>query len=123
MSHIPLTPLQATAEIRRILNSGGKVRASWHVEQDIQAPRDKGHDVSDDEVDHCLRNGQVLQNATREPGQKHWAYKVECRYDTHTLITVTAIFSEQNALRLITRWRHQEPYDRRKPKSPRKATK
>ncbi|MDP2793373.1 MAG: hypothetical protein Q8O25_04715 [Sulfurisoma sp.] len=113
----PLLPAQATAEIRRILREHGEVRYSRHAEYDSKAPRDWAHDVDDDEVDRCLRSGRVTKPAERDPKYDEWAYRVEFQYDKYQLVTVTAIFSARNEIRVITRFRRKTKYDRTKPKT------
>lgn len=91
-----------------------------HVQDDVDAPRDWAHDVADDEVDACLRKGRVCKAATYNQEYGEWTYQVEFQYDTHQLVTVTAIFSANNVLRVITRFRRKTQYDSRKPRSPKK---
>ena len=114
----PLTPMQATAEIRRILKQGGEVRFSQHAIADGKKPRNWAHNVDDHEVDRCLRQGRVIKPAERNPRFDEWAYRVELQYDNHQLITVTAIFSADNRLNVITRYRRKTNYDKTKPRAP-----
>lgn len=113
----PLTIAQANAEIRRILREHGEVRFSLHAEKDSTAPRDWAHDVGDDEVHYCLKHGSVKQPPEQDLTHDEWAYRVEFQYDTHKLITVTAIFSEDNVIRVITRFRKKTMYNKAKPKA------
>lgn len=117
MADKPLTIAQANAEIRRILREHGEVRFTAHAAADTKAPRDWAHDVADDEVDYCLRHGRISQEPERDLTYDEWAYRVEFQYDTHKLITVTAIFSAANVISVITRFRKKTAYNRAKPKA------
>lgn len=113
----PLTPAQATADIRRILRTNGEVRFSQHAENDANVPRDWAHDVAEDEVHHCLQHGSISQPPERDLTHDEWVYRVEFQYDTHQLITVTAIFTAENVIRVITRFRKKTAYNKAKPKA------
>ena len=113
----PLTIAQANAEIRRILRGHGEVRFTAHAAADAKAPRDWAHDVAEDEVHFCLRHGSISQAPERDLTHDEWVYRVEFQYDTHKLITVTAIFSADNVIRVITRFRKKTMYNTAKPKA------
>jgi hypothetical protein len=116
----PLTPAQATLAIKRILKSGGDVRFTIHAEKDKRAPRDADHNVDDLDVYNCLKHGRVTQKADYDLKLDEWAYTVEFQYDTHKLLTITAIFSAENRLTVITRYRRKSAFDRSKPRAPKK---
>lgn len=118
MSRAPLTPAQATAQIKSILRRGGSYRVTEHVRGDMECPRDWAHDVSDDEVHICLIEGCVTKNADYNSEHDEWVYQVEYQYDTHQIVAVTAILSSHNQLTVVTRFRRKTKYDRRKPKAP-----
>ncbi len=117
----PLTPAEATREIKRILrliNAGlGVIRFTIEAQNDAALPRDWAHDVTDYEIDNCLRNGKVALQPTYNQSYDEWTYSVELAFDTCNLLTVTAIFSEENRIQVITRYKKSKNYDKAKPKA------
>jgi hypothetical protein len=112
-----LSPTDATKEIRRILREGGELRLSREAQTDDADPRDAAHTVSLDEVHECLHNGHVNKKAAFDPRFGQYTYQVEYRYDVRSVITVVAILSRDNVLRIITRFKTPREYDRTRPKA------
>lgn len=108
-----LDPLHATREIQRRVKNGGEVRFSSEVQRDMANPRDWGHTVTLDEVNECLKTGRVLDAPEYDLAHEEWRYRMELVKDTHKLIVVTVIISESDALRVITRFKKRQNYNRR----------
>jgi len=121
MADKPLSPADATREIKRIaqLNRSGKgeIRLTVEAQTDTETPRDWGHDVTLAEVHNCLENGKVLRQPTYNQKYDEWTYSVEFAYDTCDLLTVTALFSEDNVIRVITRYKKSRDFDKTKPEA------
>lgn len=65
-----------------------------------------------------------MRQATYSQRHDEWTYSVEFSYDTCDLLTVTAIFSDKDKIRVITRYKdYKKGYDKTKPEArkPRKS--
>lgn len=127
MAPKPLSPTVATREIKRIAQlhrvGKGEIRLTTEAQTDTENPRNWAHDVTLFEVHSCLENGKVLREPTFNSKYDEWTYSMEFAYDTCDLLTVTAIFSEENVIRVITRYKKSKSFDKTKPKArkPRKT--
>lgn len=121
MAKTPLSSAAATREIKRIARASrtgkGAIRFTVEANTDAVQPRDWGHDVTPDEVFNCLENGSVLRQPTYNQAYDEWTYSVEFAYDTCDLLTVTAIFSDENVIRVITRYKKYRDFNKAKPKA------
>lgn len=121
MAKTPLSPADATREIKRIARANrtgqGEIRFSVEAQTDTKVPRDWVHDVTPAEVYSCLENGKVLRQPTYNQKFDEWTYSVEFAYDTCDLLTVTAIFSDENVIRVITRYKKYRDFDKTKPEA------